>query len=221
MEEEVERIVINIGIVSSDEECDEDDDRLGSSTDTADEGIQLVVQIKLRPLPRAYSYFWNKLRVYTVHDRKSKFNYGENETLSRAVVSWSKASCLRLALQNARWFNSSWWKKFSHEFSASVWDRCTPSIVMHLGTYDSVTLYSSGRQHSLKCAMGTRCCTVCTVGQQGEIESIPASSYGVHPSALRFPRVRETSTSVLCADDPCSTPLATYLHLQFASSFVF
>ncbi|KAJ4451706.1 hypothetical protein ANN_03176 [Periplaneta americana] len=37
---------------------------------------------------------------------------------------------------------------------------------------------------------------------QGEIESIPASSYGVHPSALRFPRVREPSPSVLCADDP-------------------
>ncbi|KAJ4447945.1 hypothetical protein ANN_09954 [Periplaneta americana] len=41
MEEEVERVVINIGIVSSDEECDEDEidyDRPGSSTDTADEG---------------------------------------------------------------------------------------------------------------------------------------------------------------------------------------
>ncbi|KAJ4452231.1 hypothetical protein ANN_03749 [Periplaneta americana] len=45
-----------------------------------------------------------------------------------------------------------------------------------------------GRQHSLKCANGTRCCPVCTVVQQGEIESIPASSYGVHPNALRFPR---------------------------------
>ncbi|KAJ4438879.1 hypothetical protein ANN_14832 [Periplaneta americana] len=61
---------------------------------------------------------------------------------------------------------------------------------------------SHGRQNSLKCAKDTRCCPVCTVVQQGEIESIPASSYGVHPSALRFPRVRETSPSVLCADDP-------------------
>ncbi|KAJ4435331.1 hypothetical protein ANN_17941 [Periplaneta americana] len=56
--------------------------------------------------------------------------------LSRAVVSWSKASCLGLALRNARWFESSWGKKFSHEISASVWDRCPPSIVIHLGSYD-------------------------------------------------------------------------------------
>ncbi|KAJ4432530.1 hypothetical protein ANN_21152 [Periplaneta americana] len=28
-------------------------------------------------------------------------------------------------------------KKFSHERSDSVWDRCPPSIVMHLGSYDS------------------------------------------------------------------------------------
>ncbi|KAJ4443222.1 hypothetical protein ANN_04890 [Periplaneta americana] len=41
-----------------------------------------------------------------------------------------------LALRNARWFVSSWGKKFSHEISASVWDRCPPSIVMHLGSYD-------------------------------------------------------------------------------------
>ncbi|KAJ4439548.1 hypothetical protein ANN_07672 [Periplaneta americana] len=61
-----------------------------------------------------------------------------------------------------------------------------------------------GRQRLLKCVKGTRCCPVCTVVQQGEIESIPASSYGVNPSALRFPRVREASPSVLCADDPCS-----------------
>ncbi|KAJ4439750.1 hypothetical protein ANN_07878 [Periplaneta americana] len=54
---------------------------------------------------------------------------------SRAVASWSKASCLGLALRNARWFESSWGKKFSHEISASVWDRCPPSIVMHLGSY--------------------------------------------------------------------------------------
>ncbi|KAJ4436103.1 hypothetical protein ANN_18730 [Periplaneta americana] len=41
MEEEVERVVINIGIVSSDEECDEDEmdyNRPDSSTDTADQG---------------------------------------------------------------------------------------------------------------------------------------------------------------------------------------
>ncbi|KAJ4451567.1 hypothetical protein ANN_03036 [Periplaneta americana] len=54
----------------------------------------------------------------------------------RAVASWSKASCLGLALRNARWFESSRGKKFSHEISASVWDRCSPSIVMHLWSND-------------------------------------------------------------------------------------
>ncbi|KAJ4443228.1 hypothetical protein ANN_04896 [Periplaneta americana] len=58
---------------------------------------------------------------------------------SRAVASRSKASCLGLALRNARWFESSWGKKFSHEISASVWDRCPPSSVMHLGSYDRRT----------------------------------------------------------------------------------
>ncbi|KAJ4451185.1 hypothetical protein ANN_02627 [Periplaneta americana] len=57
--------------------------------------------------------------------------------LCRAVASRSKASRLGLALRNARWLESSWGKKFSHEISASVWDRCPPSIVMHLGSYDS------------------------------------------------------------------------------------
>ncbi|KAJ4439281.1 hypothetical protein ANN_07401 [Periplaneta americana] len=56
--------------------------------------------------------------------------------LSRAVALWSKASCPGPALRNALWFESSWGKKFSHEISASVWDRCPSSIVMHLGSYD-------------------------------------------------------------------------------------
>ncbi|KAJ4445243.1 hypothetical protein ANN_07044 [Periplaneta americana] len=55
---------------------------------------------------------------------------------SRAVASWSKASCLGLALRNARCSESSCGKKFSHEISVSVWDRCPPSIVMQLGSYD-------------------------------------------------------------------------------------
>ncbi|KAJ4451499.1 hypothetical protein ANN_02962 [Periplaneta americana] len=55
---------------------------------------------------------------------------------SHAVASCSKAFCLGLALQNARWFESSWGNKFSHEISASVWDRCPPSIVMHLESFD-------------------------------------------------------------------------------------
>ncbi|KAJ4428413.1 hypothetical protein ANN_24450 [Periplaneta americana] len=36
---------------------------------------------------------------------------------SRVVTSWSKASCLGLALRNARWFEPSCGKKFSHEIS--------------------------------------------------------------------------------------------------------
>ncbi|KAJ4452163.1 hypothetical protein ANN_03681, partial [Periplaneta americana] len=54
----------------------------------------------------------------------------------RAVASWSKASCLGLTLRNTRWFDSSWENKFSHEISASVCNRCPPSIVMHLGSYN-------------------------------------------------------------------------------------
>ncbi|KAJ4448739.1 hypothetical protein ANN_00130 [Periplaneta americana] len=55
-------------------------------------------------------------------------------------------------------------------------------------TSPSTDMQTSGRQHSLKCAMGTRCRPVGTVVQQGEIESISAGSYGLLPSALRFPR---------------------------------
>ncbi|KAJ4441926.1 hypothetical protein ANN_11788 [Periplaneta americana] len=56
--------------------------------------------------------------------------------MSRAVASWSKASCLGPALWNARWFETSWKKKLSHKISASVWDRCPSSIVTHLESYD-------------------------------------------------------------------------------------
>ncbi|KAJ4445903.1 hypothetical protein ANN_12589 [Periplaneta americana] len=69
MEEEIKRVVINIGIVCSDEECDEDEmdyDRPGGSTDTV---VQLIVQIKLRPLTRGYSYFWNKVRIYIMTEK--------------------------------------------------------------------------------------------------------------------------------------------------------
>ncbi|KAJ4444359.1 hypothetical protein ANN_06151 [Periplaneta americana] len=52
--------------------------------------------------------------------------------MSRTVASWSKASCLRLALRNARWFE----KKFCHEVLVSIWDRCPSSTTMHLGSYD-------------------------------------------------------------------------------------
>ncbi|KAJ4433875.1 hypothetical protein ANN_16188 [Periplaneta americana] len=67
----------------------------------------------------------------------------------RVVASWSKASRLGLALRNARWFESSWGKKFSHEISASVWDRCPPSIVMHLGSYDRSTGFLNMCSHNV------------------------------------------------------------------------
>ncbi|KAJ4439838.1 hypothetical protein ANN_07966 [Periplaneta americana] len=57
-------------------------------------------------------------------------------SMSHALESWSKASCLGLAVRNARWFELPWGKKFSHEISASVWDRYSSSIVIHLGSYD-------------------------------------------------------------------------------------
>ncbi|KAJ4439566.1 hypothetical protein ANN_07693 [Periplaneta americana] len=69
---------------------------------------------------------------------------------SRAVASRSKASRLGLALRNARWFESSWEKKFSHEISASVWDRCPPSIVMHLGSYDRLSSDGGFNDHTLR-----------------------------------------------------------------------
>ncbi|KAJ4429930.1 hypothetical protein ANN_22134 [Periplaneta americana] len=59
-----------------------------------------------------------------------------NTIIVRAVASRSKASRLGLALRNVRWFESSCGKKLSHEISASLWDRCLSSIVMHLGSYD-------------------------------------------------------------------------------------
>ncbi|KAJ4444090.1 hypothetical protein ANN_05879 [Periplaneta americana] len=43
--------------------------------------------------------------------------------------------------------------------------------------HDLAKLYSSGHQHSLKCAKGKRSRPVCTVVHQEEIESIPTSSY--------------------------------------------
>ncbi|KAJ4444245.1 hypothetical protein ANN_06036 [Periplaneta americana] len=43
--------------------------------------------------------------------------------------------------------------------------------------FEGARPYGSGRQHSLKCAMGKRCRPVCTVVQQEEVESIHASSY--------------------------------------------
>ncbi|KAJ4427064.1 hypothetical protein ANN_26863 [Periplaneta americana] len=49
-------------------------------------------------------------------------------------------------------------------------------------------LYTSGCQHSLKCAKGKRSRPVCPVVQQEEVESIPASSYECTIGALCSPR---------------------------------
>ncbi|KAJ4450394.1 hypothetical protein ANN_01818 [Periplaneta americana] len=74
----------------------------------------------------------------TLVQRSARVRLVVNKTSynKETVASWSKESCLGLALRNASWFESSWEKKFSHEISTSVWDRCPLSIVMHLGSYD-------------------------------------------------------------------------------------
>ncbi|KAJ4433133.1 hypothetical protein ANN_15390 [Periplaneta americana] len=43
-------------------------------------------------------------------------------------------------------------KTYSHEISASVWDRCPTSIVMHLGSYDrnSALPYGGAEENSLR-----------------------------------------------------------------------
>ncbi|KAJ4430828.1 hypothetical protein ANN_19419 [Periplaneta americana] len=79
---------------------------------------------------------FNNSTAETVLRRRVEEGLKAKRDESRAVASRSKASRLGLALRNARWFESSWGKKFSHEILASVWDRCPPSIVMHLGSYD-------------------------------------------------------------------------------------
>ncbi|KAJ4441225.1 hypothetical protein ANN_11076 [Periplaneta americana] len=78
--------------------------------------------------PQTVTY--NKRRPWTFSIPKKHWTATDNS------FKWSKASYLGLALRNARWFESSLGKKFSHEISANVWDRCPPSIVMLLGSYD-------------------------------------------------------------------------------------
>ncbi|KAJ4451257.1 hypothetical protein ANN_02718, partial [Periplaneta americana] len=80
--------------------------------------------------------FRNGSRLWVRHEIGVVLIISQGLIISRAVASRSKASCLGLALRNVRWFESSWEKKCSHEISASVWDRCPPSIVMHLGSYN-------------------------------------------------------------------------------------
>ncbi|KAJ4430365.1 hypothetical protein ANN_22581 [Periplaneta americana] len=75
--------------------------------------------------------------VVPEHGRRDTYynvfnNINDNDIeQSSAVASWSKSSCLGLALRNSRWFEFSWGKKFSHEISASIWDQCPLSIVMY------------------------------------------------------------------------------------------
>ncbi|KAJ4439725.1 hypothetical protein ANN_07853 [Periplaneta americana] len=114
------------------------------------------------------------LPMHTIHS--SIPGLGKTRNLSsvygtgyRAVASWSEASCLGVALRNARWFESSWGKKFSHDISASVWDRCPPSIVMHLGSYDR--FYQSSRYLGsgsswLRSAEAERLINICTTHWQ-------------------------------------------------------
>ncbi|KAJ4446127.1 hypothetical protein ANN_12819 [Periplaneta americana] len=84
----------------------------------------------------AYKFVLTDRRHYFLveHLEKVLVIYCE-DNYGHCPAPWSKASGLGLALRNARWFESSWGKKFSHEISASVWDKCPPSIVMHSGSY--------------------------------------------------------------------------------------
>ena len=56
--------------------------------------------------------------------------------MSRTVAEWSKVSCLGSVLLDSRCFESPCGNKFSQGILASVCDRCQPSIVRHLGSYD-------------------------------------------------------------------------------------
>ncbi|KAJ4451713.1 hypothetical protein ANN_03183, partial [Periplaneta americana] len=89
--------------------------------------IELSVQDVMKPKHSSGSLLRNG---------QGEQHFETSSQMFRAVASWSKASCLGLALQNARWFEASWGKKFSHEISSSVWDQCPPTIVMYLGSYD-------------------------------------------------------------------------------------
>ncbi|PSN31925.1 hypothetical protein C0J52_21770, partial [Blattella germanica] len=67
---------------------------------------------------------------------------------SRTVAQWTKAACFGSGSRDARWFESPWGKKFPRGFSASVWDRCPPSIVRKVGSYDRDP--SSGAKPGIK-----------------------------------------------------------------------
>ncbi|KAJ4433995.1 hypothetical protein ANN_16314 [Periplaneta americana] len=70
---------------------------------------------------------------------------------------------------------------------------------------------SLGRQHSLKCAMGTRCRPLRTVVQQGEIESIPASSYESTILGVQFKVCQYSLYAVMwLVDEPREFNLPTY-----------
>ncbi|KAJ4435171.1 hypothetical protein ANN_23747 [Periplaneta americana] len=105
-------------------------------------GIRSVVSL-LHGIRWKHQLEFFRLKLPLSNVIKSAYRASKSEYGSRAVASRSKASRLGLVLRNARWFESSWGKKFSHEISASVWDRCPPSIVMHLGSYDRHVRHST------------------------------------------------------------------------------
>ncbi|KAJ4451445.1 hypothetical protein ANN_02907 [Periplaneta americana] len=72
--------------------------------------------------------------------------------MSRAVASRSKASRLGPALRNARWFESSWGKKLSHEIS--VRERDQKTYLLELYEYKSKRIYSE--QSRTLCGSGMR-----------------------------------------------------------------
>ncbi|KAJ4447347.1 hypothetical protein ANN_09352 [Periplaneta americana] len=102
----------------------------------------------------------------------------------RAVASWSKASCLGLALRTARWFESSWGKKFAHEISASVWDR------LDIGSYNELCVV---RNHILYLLTGGTGDIRWDAGVRSEttVSSRTTGAYGltvVKPGFVLIPR---------------------------------
>ncbi|KAJ4442739.1 hypothetical protein ANN_04330 [Periplaneta americana] len=96
MEEEIERIVINIGIVSV---MKMRWIMIGQVAAQIQQMKAVQLQIKLRHLPRAYSYFWNKLMQVLQPDDRSRRTAFSVNMLARIDAEegflWTNAPCRR------------------------------------------------------------------------------------------------------------------------------
>ncbi|KAJ4449109.1 hypothetical protein ANN_00504 [Periplaneta americana] len=117
--------------------------------------------------------------------------------VSRAVASWSKAPCLGLALRNARWFESSWWKKFSHEISTIVsravasWSKAPcPGLALRNARWFESSWWKKF-SHEISVSVWDRCppSTVMHVGSYDR-------SIVRHPPLIRYAKAPRSFTSV-------------------------